>query len=80
MATLLLNVMLGSWVVLFAAMALFPLFMDRSSRSAKPQAEREDQVVRLEHRAVIERRRGSTPSPLASVDPINDHPSHRSAA
>lgn len=80
MASLMINIVLGGFLVLFAAMAMFPLLMDRPTTISRRTTTHDDQVVRLEHRAVIERRSGTTPPTLAPVDVINDHPSHRSAA
>jgi hypothetical protein len=80
MATLVINIILGSWVLLFAAMAILPMLLDRSKSSPRRTATPEDRVVRLEHRAVIERRRGAPQPLLAPLDSIGDHPSHRPAA
>ena len=80
MASLVINIILGGWVVLFAAMAILPMLLDRSRSAPRRTATLEDRVVRLEHRAVIERRRGAPQPMLAPVDSINDHPLHRPAA
>ena len=80
MASLIINIILGSWVVLFATMAILPMLLDRSKSSPRRTADVEDRVMRLEHRAVIERRRGASQPMLAPVESIGDHPSHRPAA
>jgi hypothetical protein len=80
MTSLIVNIILGGWVVLFAAMAILPFLLDRSKSQPRTSRTGEDRVLRIQHKAVIERRHGVSERVLVPVDSIGDHPSHRSAA
>jgi hypothetical protein len=79
MASLLVNIFLAGWIVLFAAMALLPMLLERSKSHPRTQRNGEDRVLRIEHKAVVQRRSGVTEPVLVPMRPI-EHPGHRPAA
>jgi hypothetical protein len=80
MTALIVNILLGGFLILFAAMAILPLLLDRPGTNPRKSSAGEDRVLRIQHKAVIERRAGISERVLVPVEPIGDHPSHRPAA
>lgn len=80
MASLVINILLGAFLILFAAMAILPMLLDNGKPAARKSTHTEDRVLRLEHRAILERRHGRQEPVIVPVPPIGDRPVHRTAA
>ncbi len=83
MEALLINIIVGFWLVAFGVMAIFPFIIESgaASRSARPQAHSrtqrplDDQVLSIQPVAMTDRARGPIGEPGAMPDPA-----HRQAA
>lgn len=80
MGALLVNIFLTGWIVLFAAMAILPLLLDRSKPRTGRVRGAEDRVLRVDHKVVVESRNGVREPVLVPVHDISDIPGHRPAA
>lgn len=86
MESLLINAIIGFWLVAFGAMALFPLLIDLRSEAAPHHAPTEDQVISIQ--PVASRHQLSsidqrTEQPIAASPAEargSSHPIHRHAA
>ena len=83
MESLLINIIVGFWLVAFGAMAIFPFIIESggATRSIRPQAQPraqrpiDDQVLSIQPVAMVDRGRGPILEPEAAPDPA-----HRQAA
>ncbi len=83
MESLLINIIVGFWLVAFGAMAIFPFIIESgaASRSARPRAQAraqrpvDDQILSIQPVAMGERARGPIGEPGGAPDPA-----HRQAA
>lgn len=75
MESLLINVIIGFWLVAFGAMAIFPFVIE--SKGSKRTALRpvDDQVISIQPVAMVDRGRHPAREPAPAVEP-----SHRQAA
>lgn len=87
MESLLINAIIGFWLLAFGAMAIFPLLIDLRSGATPAQAPAEDQIISIEPVAVryqvtsIEHGPGQrTGQPADAGKTGSTHPTHRQAA
>jgi hypothetical protein len=73
MESLLLNTIVGFWLVLFGAMAIFPFVIETKSARSTPARAEEDQVISIQPVAAAPRSITSITAPVAASD-------HRQAA
>lgn len=79
MESLLINIIIGFWLVAFGAMAIFPFIIESgaTSRPSRMQAQRpmDDQILSIQPVAVADRARGPIGEPGTAPDSA-----HRQAA
>ncbi len=86
MESLLINAIIGFWLIAFGAMAIFPLLTDLRSEATPQQAPVEDQIISIEpvairhHVTSIEQLTEQLPAAGRADTPRSTHPIHRHAA
>lgn len=85
MESLLINAIIGFWLIAFGAMAIFPLLIDLRSEATPRQALAEDQIISIEpvairHHVTSIEQLVNIEEPAAAGTPKSTHPIHRHAA
>ena len=75
MESLLINIIIGFWLVAFGAMAVFPFIIESRAATGRTQRPVDDQVLSIQPVAMVERNRHDAGQPLPDAEPV-----HRQAA
>jgi len=73
MESLLINIIVGFWLVAFGAMAIFPFVIEIRAGTRTNQRLLDDQVISIEPVAMVDRARRPIGEPSLAADPVQRH-------